>query len=178
MDVRSYHGSASILSGSVALWLTACSVAGVASTSKLPAWDCPPECRVSSTVLSDGFQGQVCLRQGTSIKHGAERVEDDQRRVAYLGTYRDGIANGQWVFYFSNGQISSTGHVKDAELHGVWEYWNRQGEPLGHIGYHEGRVIFCEIVAKSVVGTRQIVRHEFDPRCDEFAESVGGDYEF
>ena len=57
------------------------------------------------------------------------------------GTYKNGLMNGRWEFYFSNGNMSGMGQYKDGKgtdggdtgiprhgRHGKWTFWYESGE--------------------------------------------------
>ena len=44
-----------------------------------------------------------------------------------VGTYKDGMRDGEWAYWFENGQLSDSGKYKEGKMLGVWKYYNEKG---------------------------------------------------
>jgi antitoxin component YwqK of YwqJK toxin-antitoxin module len=62
------------------------------------------------------------------------------------GFFKNGLRDGKAIVYFKNGRIYYTGYYKDGKEVGKWEFFNMQGEKMGHTqklgSMHIRRIIF------------------------------------
>ena len=48
-------------------------------------------------------------------------------RLRSTQEYLDGLDHGEWIFYFSNGQIQTKGTFEKGKRIGIWSYFNEKG---------------------------------------------------
>jgi antitoxin component YwqK of YwqJK toxin-antitoxin module len=77
------------------------------------------------------------MKNGSFTKwysNGTKRVE---------GSYRKGLKNGIWSYYFKNspGIIRLNGNFKDGKKHGKWVFYDKNGTIRSIIKYEDGLII-------------------------------------
>jgi len=54
------------------------------------------------------------------------------------GSIKNGKAEGEWVVYFSNGQIMSEGSIKNGKKEGAWVAYFSNGQIMSKVNYKNG----------------------------------------
>ena len=44
-----------------------------------------------------------------------------------VGTYKDGMRDGEWAYWFENGQIRMRGNYKSGQRDSLWTHWYDNG---------------------------------------------------
>jgi len=52
--------------------------------------------------------------------------------------YKDGLLNGEFLMYASNGNLLERGNYLNGEKHGKWTSWTEEGIKTGEINFEEG----------------------------------------
>lgn len=87
-------------------------------------------------------EGQFCRRadgipQGPTVAWHLSR-----RRLAMVGSYCDGQAQGNWSFFWPNGVLAREGtYVGPSLKHGIWRDYDQEGRRLVEIEYAQGREV-------------------------------------
>ncbi|MBI1944290.1 MAG: hypothetical protein HYS27_01270 [Deltaproteobacteria bacterium] len=50
----------------------------------------------------------------------------------------DGVAQGLWTFFASDGSRQAEGFLRDGEPHGTWRVWDAAGQLRSESEWHEG----------------------------------------
>lgn len=87
-------------------------------------------------------EGQHCRRsdgipQGPTVAWHLSR-----RKLAMVGSYCDGQAQGPWSFFWPNGVLAREGtYVGPSLKHGIWRDYDQEGRRLVEIEYAQGREV-------------------------------------
>jgi antitoxin component YwqK of YwqJK toxin-antitoxin module len=69
-----------------------------------------------------------------SFKNGIEDGEwvwyNEEGNLLKKAIYKDGELNGEWITYHSNGQINVKGQFENGEEIGEWFQWDAEGNPM------------------------------------------------
>ena len=65
--------------------------------------------------------------------------ENGQRH--YEGTYKDGVKNGKFIYWYTNGNQQHDGTLKDGKVDGKWTEWYTNGEKRSDVTYKDGKII-------------------------------------
>ena len=71
--------------------------------------------------------GDLVKRNGLYYKKNSDIPFSGEVTGQYHGSYKNGKAEGPWVFYYPNGQLYSKGNYKDALQDGPWITYNIDG---------------------------------------------------
>jgi len=52
--------------------------------------------------------------------------------------YPDAPKNGEYTYYFENGEVAEKGYFKDGKFHGTRTFWYPNGQKYWEGFYHEG----------------------------------------
>ena len=86
------------------------------------------------TVLSD------VTATPDSIPHGRHRIIYKNRTLV-KGSVRDGLMDGVWTTYYTNGQQKMKGRFSLGQPHGEWVYWGINGDVQAKFQYNKGKKI-------------------------------------
>ena len=71
---------------------------------------------------------------------GAWLVYDRAGRKRELLSFADGVAEGTWSYWHSNGVLWRQGEYHKDRKQGEWSYWDRHGAPLESVRYEAGEI--------------------------------------
>ena len=81
-------------------------------------------------------------RNGKTYKINSDKTysgkvikKSENGQFIFVGQYDDGLKNGKWINYFSNGQISSTTNYSKGKLNGLKEVYNKSGQLISKGNY-------------------------------------------
>jgi antitoxin component YwqK of YwqJK toxin-antitoxin module len=100
---------------------------------------CTREVEERNTVERGGLLYEMGAEQPfTGIVNGRGREDYRKKAYDYKKQYKDGVLNGETVFYFSNGKMESKVPYKDGEINGFMiRYWPN-GRPKARIHFVNG----------------------------------------
>ena len=70
---------------------------------------------------------ELVKRDGLFYKKNSEIPFSGEVTGQYQGSYKNGKAEGPWIFYYPNGQLFSKGNYKNALQDGPWITYNIDG---------------------------------------------------
>lgn len=76
---------------------------------------------------------QLQDRNGIIYKVNAEKpftgdvINISEGRALFEGTIKDGLRSGEWVFYYENGQVQTSGKYVEGLKDGQWPVWQENG---------------------------------------------------
>jgi len=73
------------------------------------------------------------------IYHIPNNPNDKSLNVISLYHYVDGYADGEFVEYYSNGQLQKTGRFKNKQRNGLWVYYELNGNKMMEEHYYKGK---------------------------------------
>ena len=77
------------------------------------------------------FSGEISGKDKGSIKNGKKEGEwvyyYSNGQLDFKGNYKNGKEEGEWISYFSNGQLRYKGNYKNGEREGKWVYYFSDG---------------------------------------------------
>ena len=77
------------------------------------------------------FSGKVTGLGNGSIKNGKKEGEwvhyYSNGQLDFKGNYKNGKQEGAWILYWNNGQLYSKGNYKNGKKEGAWVFYHRDG---------------------------------------------------
>jgi antitoxin component YwqK of YwqJK toxin-antitoxin module len=89
-------------------------------------------------ILQDGCNGMTYEGELYSGKYVKYYGDDGYGDVKAQGSYKDGVMDGLWEYYYENGQLYSKGTFLNGEFEGAWEYNYENGQLLSKGSYQNG----------------------------------------
>lgn len=89
-------------------------------------------------------KGQINKNMGGytgDILHGTYLVLDSEKRMITQGQFNEGLKDGTWKRWFSNGNLRSIENWKDSRLNGEFKTYSAEGELLSIENYKNGIVV-------------------------------------
>ena len=89
------------------------------------------------------FTGEVEGEKQGRVKDGKKEGEwvwyYDNGQLDWKGTYRNGKKEGEWVLYHDNGQLSLKGTYRNGQLEGEWVLYRDNGQLWRKGTYRNGK---------------------------------------
>ena len=83
----------------------------------------------------------LVFRDGLYYKKFSDKPFTGKSTGQEQGKVKDGKKDGEWLYYFDNGQLKVKSNYKDGKPEGEWLWYNENGQ-LGHKEYFkEGKII-------------------------------------
>ena len=80
------------------------------------------------------------LRGNGAIRpHGRYMARREDGRLLLEITYRDGIADGPYLEYWSNGKVACTGQFRHGTQDGLWQFFREDGSLMETIRFLLGK---------------------------------------
>ena len=74
-------------------------------------------------------------------KISGKEKKDKSRNLEYEGSYKDGIREGLWKWWYENEQLSIEANYKNGKLEGLYRAWHNNGQLLLKTNYKSGEEI-------------------------------------
>ena len=71
-------------------------------------------------------------------KISGKEKKDKSRNLEYEGSYKDGIREGLWKWWYENEQLSIEANYKNGKLEGLYRAWHNNGQLLLKTNYKSG----------------------------------------
>jgi len=71
-------------------------------------------------------------------KISGKEKKDKSRNLEYEGSYKDGIREGLWKWWYENEQLSIEAYYKNGKLEGFYRAWHNNGQLLLETNYKSG----------------------------------------
>jgi antitoxin component YwqK of YwqJK toxin-antitoxin module len=75
------------------------------------------------------------------LLHGTVRYLSQKGTVKEVGSYCNGVKNGQWLQYATEGQLIGEAYYKNGLKDGIWTVWDEAGIKRYHMVYSMGKKV-------------------------------------
>ena len=105
---------------------------------RFPPLQCPEGAVYGEEETPNGFE-QVCTDNGNRV--GPYKAWHDLQIPATEGEFKNGLSDGDWLWWFPDGKKKSKGSFKSGKQTGAWTWWHQNGEPAEEGNFLDGRKV-------------------------------------
>jgi antitoxin component YwqK of YwqJK toxin-antitoxin module len=88
--------------------------------------------------LIDGRKSEYILAKFSKGMYNGKYEHYRRNNLIEKGAYKEGLRNGKFIEYYSDGDVKSEKTFSDGKLNGTLKTWFANGKPESNIGYKDG----------------------------------------
>lgn len=103
---------------------------------------CGPKKHIAATHANGNPEVIVYLKgEGEDVEKVMEKVYYENGKLEYIGTFKDGVEDGEWIYYYENGTKKFVEHWEEGREHGIHYDYSPDGQVRRELHYDKGQLV-------------------------------------